>query len=113
VVGPPSPYYIWVDDCYVDFGWVFDNRTPQTYRHIAGVRVNCSSRHSVIDATVAMYYSNGSSWVQYGSGLPTPNRRPKIPLVAADSALRPGGCGIRGGIPRGCRTRLSCLPDPP
>ena len=68
VVGPPNPYYIWVDDCYVDFGWVFDNRTPQTYRHIAGVRVNCSSRHSVIDATVAMYYSNGSSWVQYGTG---------------------------------------------
>jgi hypothetical protein len=68
VVGPPNLYYIWVDDCYVDFGWVFDNRTPQTYRHIAGVRVNCSSRHSVTDATVAMYYSNGSSWVQYGNG---------------------------------------------
>lgn len=37
------------------------------YHHIGGVRINCNSRHSFISATVAMYYSNGSRWVQYGS----------------------------------------------
>lgn len=31
------------------------------------MRVNCSSRHSFISATVALYYFNGSTWVQYGS----------------------------------------------
>jgi hypothetical protein len=67
VVGPPNPYSFWVDDCYVEFGWVY-GVPPPYYRHIAGVRVNCLSRHSVIEATVAMYYSNGSSWVQYGNG---------------------------------------------
>ena len=45
------------------------------YRHIGGVRVNCHSRHSVIDVTVALYYYYyyyyyyyGSPWVQWGNG---------------------------------------------
>jgi hypothetical protein len=48
VVGPPNLYYIWVDDCYVDFGWVFDNRTPQTYRHIAAQRDRRYGRHVLL-----------------------------------------------------------------
>ena len=54
------------------------------YCHIGGVRVNCHSRHSVIDVTVALLYyyyyyyyynnnnnnnnNNGSPWVQWGNG---------------------------------------------
>src|SRR4051794_40119188 len=43
-----------VDDCWVDIGWVVDTIAYPNYRHVAGVRVNCRSVHSVIDATVAM-----------------------------------------------------------
>lgn len=57
-----------VDDCTVELGWVYDSVPAPNWRHIGGVRVNCASRHSVIDATVALYYYNGSRWVQYGNG---------------------------------------------
>jgi hypothetical protein len=64
----PNPRTYWVDDCYVELGVVYDSIAYPNYRHIGGVRVNCNSRHSVVDATVALYYYNGSRWVQYGSG---------------------------------------------
>jgi hypothetical protein len=63
----PNPKTYWVDDCYVELGVVYDSVAYPNYRRIGGVRVNCNSRHSVVDATVALYYHNGSRWVQYGS----------------------------------------------
>jgi hypothetical protein len=59
-----------VDDCTVELGWVFDSVPSPNWRHVGGVRVNCSSVHSVVDATVAMYYYNPGTgrWVQYGNG---------------------------------------------
>jgi hypothetical protein len=36
VVGPPNPYEFWVDDCRVEFGWVYDSVPYPNYRHIAG-----------------------------------------------------------------------------
>lgn len=56
-----------VDDCTVEVGWVYDSVASPNWRHIGGVRVNCATRHSVIDATVALFYYNGSRWVQYGA----------------------------------------------
>ena len=64
----PNPKTYWVDDCYVELGVVYDSVAAPNYRHIGGVRVNCNSRHSIVDATVALYYYNGSRWVQYGNG---------------------------------------------
>lgn len=64
----PNPLVSSVDDCTVEVGIVFDSRPYPGYRRIGGVRVNCASRHSVIDATAALYYHDGSRWVQYGSG---------------------------------------------
>jgi hypothetical protein len=64
---PNNPLGGWVDDCYVELGFVVDTVPAPNYRHVGGVRVNCRSYHSVVDATVAMYYWNGSRWVQYGS----------------------------------------------
>lgn len=67
ISGNPSAGWS-VDDCYVELGFVFDPLPASTgWHHIGGVRVNCNSRHSFISATVAMYYYNGSGWVQYGS----------------------------------------------
>jgi hypothetical protein len=56
-----------VDDCTVEVGWVIDSVPSPNWRHIGGARVNCATRHSVIDATLALFYYNGSRWVQYGS----------------------------------------------
>jgi hypothetical protein len=52
----------------------------------------------VIDATVAMYHSHGTSWVQYGNGTRVVRNNVVgsgggIPAVA-DPRSRPGGCGI-------------------
>lgn len=67
ISGNPSGGWV-LDDCYVELGFVYDAHPASTgYHHIGGVRINCNSRHSFISATVAMYYSNGSRWVQYGS----------------------------------------------
>jgi hypothetical protein len=57
-----------VDNCRVELGIVVDSVSYPNYRHVGGVRVNCSSVHSVIQATVALYYWTGSRWVQYGNG---------------------------------------------
>jgi hypothetical protein len=62
-----NPTVASVDDCRVELGFVFDSVSYPNYRHIGGVRVNCSSRHKVLDATVAIYYHNGIRWTQYGS----------------------------------------------
>jgi hypothetical protein len=60
---------VWtIDNCRVEVGIVFDSVAYPNYRHVGGVRVNCSSVHSVITAIVALYYWTGSSWVQYGNG---------------------------------------------
>jgi hypothetical protein len=67
IAGNPTAGWL-VDDCYVELGYIYDSVPYPNYRHIGGVRVNCNSRHSYIAATVAMYYYNGSSWVQYGNG---------------------------------------------
>ena len=56
-----------VDDCTVEVGWVYDSVPSPNWRHIGGARVNCATRHSVVDATVALFYYNGSRWVQYGA----------------------------------------------
>jgi hypothetical protein len=63
-----NPYGLWVDDCFTEVGVVVDTVPYPNYRHVGGVRVNCRSTHSVIDATVALYYWTGSRWVQYGNG---------------------------------------------
>jgi len=55
-----------VDNCYVEVGPVVDTIAYPNYRKIGGVRVNCSSVHSVIKATVWEQYWNGSSWVNWG-----------------------------------------------
>jgi hypothetical protein len=68
IAGNPSTGWL-VDDCYGAIGFVFDlNPTPTGWHHIGGVRVNCISRHSIISATVALYYWNGNSWVQHLNG---------------------------------------------
>jgi hypothetical protein len=63
----PNPYTFTVDDCRVEVGWIY-NRTRVDFLHIGGARVNCSTRHSVIDVTVAIYYYAGGRWIQYNSG---------------------------------------------
>jgi hypothetical protein len=65
VANNPKPYT--VDNCRVEVGVVVDTNAYPNYRHVGGVRVNCGTYHSVIDATVALYYYNGSRWIQYGS----------------------------------------------
>jgi hypothetical protein len=55
-----------VDNCLVEVGWLYDTQLAPNWRHWGGVRVNCATRHSWIDATVALFYWNGSRWVQYG-----------------------------------------------
>ncbi len=62
--GNPSSGWL-VDDCSGKIGFIYE--PPPGWPHIGGVQVNCSSRHSFISATVALYYYNGSTWVQYGS----------------------------------------------
>jgi hypothetical protein len=67
---PGNPTHSWlVDDCYGDLGFVFDGNLAATgWHHIGGARVDdCLSWHKYISIRVAMYYSNGSSWVQYGN----------------------------------------------
>jgi hypothetical protein len=64
----PNPKVFAVDDCTAEVGVVYDSVAYPNYRHIGGVRVNCRTVHSVIDATVALYYYNGSKWIQYGNG---------------------------------------------
>jgi hypothetical protein len=64
----PNVRVFWVDNCRVEVGIVFDWTAYPGYAHVGGVRVNCGSYHSVIDATVALYYYDGARWVQYGSG---------------------------------------------
>jgi hypothetical protein len=57
------------DDCTVLVGPVLDPVNGlATYRKIGGAQVNCRSRHSFIEATVAQYYWNGARWVQAGAG---------------------------------------------
>ena len=63
-----NPQQFVVDDCTVEVGVVVDATPYPDYHHVGGVRVNCSSRHSVVHATVALYYWNGSRFVQYGAG---------------------------------------------
>jgi hypothetical protein len=63
----PNPHIFYVDDCVVEAGWIY-NRTRVDFLHIGGARVNCSTMHSVIDVTVAMYYYAGGRWIQYNSG---------------------------------------------
>lgn len=56
----------YVDDCTVEMGPVVDpDYAYPTYRKIGGVRVNCNSYHSTIDALVeeAVYYSG--AWHYY------------------------------------------------
>jgi hypothetical protein len=65
----PNVRVFTVDNCTAEVGVVFDWTPYPGYAHVGGVRVNCGSRHSVIEATVALYYHNGSRWVQYGSGV--------------------------------------------
>ncbi|WP_127130485.1 hypothetical protein [Georgenia sp. SYP-B2076] len=66
----PNPLAYTVDDCTVEVGIVYDWTPAPDYHHIGGVRVNCATTHSVIDATVALYYQDPSTsqWVQYGDG---------------------------------------------
>jgi len=64
----PNVRTFYVDDCTAEVGVVVDSVRYPYYRHVGGVRVNCRTVHSVIDATVALYYYNGSRWVQYGNG---------------------------------------------
>ncbi len=61
-----GPSVGWVDDCKVEVGPVVDSIPRPDYRKIGGVRVNCSSVHAVIKATVWEQYSNGSAWVNWG-----------------------------------------------
>jgi hypothetical protein len=63
--GNPNNYV--VDDCRVELGFVVDSTPYPNYAKVGGVRVNCNTVHSWIDATVALYYWNGTGWVQYGS----------------------------------------------
>lgn len=56
-----------VDDCLVEVGWLYDTISAPNWRHWGGVRVNCATLHSWIDATVALFYWNGYGWVQYGA----------------------------------------------
>jgi hypothetical protein len=63
----PNVRVFTVDNCTAEVGIVFDWTPYPSYAHVGGVRVNCSTRHSVIEATVALYYYNGTRWVQYGS----------------------------------------------
>lgn len=61
-----NPQVYQVDDCTVEVGVVYDWTPYPSYAHVGGVRVNCASQHSVVDATVALYYWTGSQWQQYG-----------------------------------------------
>lgn len=63
-----NPQRLVVDDCTIEVGVVVDATPYPDYHHVGGVRVNCSSRHSVLDVTVGLYYWNGSRFVQYGAG---------------------------------------------
>ena len=63
----PNVRVFYVDDCRVEVGIVYDWAAYPNYAHVGGVRVNCASQHGVIDATVALYYSDGTRWIQYGS----------------------------------------------
>jgi len=63
----PNVRVFTVDNCTAEVGFVFDWTPFPNYARVGGVRVNCSTRHSVIQATVALYYHNGTRWVQYGS----------------------------------------------
>jgi len=64
----PNVKVFWADDCRAEVGIVVDWAPDATgWHHVGGVRVNCATRHSIIDATVALYYWSGSRWVQYGS----------------------------------------------
>jgi hypothetical protein len=58
----------WADDCWVEIGFVVDTVLSSNYHHVGGVRINCSSRHSFISATVALYYAAGGRWWQWGNG---------------------------------------------
>ena len=62
----PNPQVFTVDDCTVEVGVVYDSTPYPNYAHVGGVRVNCASQHSVIDARVALYDWTGSQWQQYG-----------------------------------------------
>jgi plastocyanin len=64
----PNVNVFWVDDCRVEVGIVVDWAPAATgWHHVGGVRANCATWHSIIDATVALYYWTGTRWVQYGS----------------------------------------------
>lgn len=63
----PNVRVFTVDNCTAEVGVVFDWTPFPNYARVGGVRVNCSTRHSSIAATVALYYHNGTRWVQYGS----------------------------------------------
>ena len=63
----PNPQVSTVDDCTVEVGIVYDWTPYPNYAHIGGVRVNCASQHSVLDARVALYYWTGNRWQQYGA----------------------------------------------
>jgi hypothetical protein len=71
VPGDFSPYFPttirYVDDCTVELGPVYDSVPSPNYHKIGGVRVNCSTVHSVIAATVWEMYWNGNTWVRWGS----------------------------------------------
>jgi hypothetical protein len=62
-----NPTVAYVDGCRAEVGIVYDSVPYPNYRHVGGVRINCSTWHSAIDATVALYFYNGSRWVQYGN----------------------------------------------
>ncbi len=65
----PNPRVVWVDDCRVEIGIVYDGAPATTgWHHIGGVRVNCRSTHRVISATVALYYRSGGNWLQFRNG---------------------------------------------
>jgi hypothetical protein len=61
-----NPTIGYVDDCTVEVGPVVDSVPAPDYRKIGGVRVNCDSVHSVINATVWEQYWDGSEWVDWG-----------------------------------------------
>ena len=61
-----TPDVFYVDDCTAEVGPVFDSYSA-SYRKIGGVRVNCSTVHSVVKAMVWQQYWNGSAAVNVGS----------------------------------------------
>ena len=62
---PNNPQVGYLDNCKVEIGVVFD--TFGRYRKIGGARVNCTSVHRIIKATVWQQYWNGSSAVNVGA----------------------------------------------